>query len=85
MPTYEYECSHCGLRFERQQSIKDAPVRKCPECGSNVRRIVSGGSGFIMKSTGTGMRDSAQSCSFEETGKTCCGANRKCGNSPCGD
>ncbi|HNZ64400.1 MAG TPA: zinc ribbon domain-containing protein [Smithella sp.] len=32
MPTYEYQCSRCGLYFERQQSIHDAPVSVCPEC-----------------------------------------------------
>jgi hypothetical protein len=25
-----------------------------------------------------------KSCSLEETGKTCCGADRKCGESHCG-
>lgn len=87
MPTYEYQCSQCGLKFERHQSMKDAPVKECPECGADVQRMVSGGSGFIMKSSGTGvsMRDSAKSCSFEESGRTCCGADRKCGQSPCGD
>jgi putative FmdB family regulatory protein len=87
MPTYEYACSHCGTHFERQQGMKDAPIKVCPECGAEVQRLVSGGSGFIMKSsvTGVSMRDSAKSCSFEETGRTCCGADRKCGQSPCGD
>jgi putative FmdB family regulatory protein len=33
MPTYEYECSRCGLQFERQQTMTDAPIKKCPECG----------------------------------------------------
>lgn len=85
MPTYEYECSQCGLKFERHQSIKDDPVRNCPECGGDVQRMISGGSGFIMKQGGVSMRDSAKSCSFEETGRTCCGADKKCGQSPCGD
>jgi len=85
MPTYEYQCNSCGLRFERQQSMKDAPIRKCPECKGEIQRLVSGGSGFIMKSAGVSMRDTAKSCSFEETGTTCCGAKRRCGQAPCGD
>jgi putative FmdB family regulatory protein len=36
MPTYEYECSRCGMQFERQQSIKDVPIKECPECGKNL-------------------------------------------------
>lgn len=85
MPTYEYECSRCGLQFERQQSMKDAPIQKCPECGEEVQRLVSGGSGFIMKSTGVTMRESRKGCSLEETGKTCCGASQRCGASHCED
>ncbi len=52
MPTYEYECETCGIRFERRQKIMDAPLEKCPECEGPVRRvlfpvgIVFKGSGF---------------------------------------
>ena len=85
MPTYEYECGMCSLRFEQQQSIKDDPLKECPECKGEVRRIISGGSGFILKSSGQSQHDSRKGCSLEETGKTCCGADRKCGESHCGD
>jgi len=85
MPTYEYKCSHCGLYFERHQSINDAPVSVCPECQGDVRRQISGGSGFIMRSSGTSGLNQRKSCSLEETGKTCCGANRRCGQSHCED
>ena len=84
MPTYEYECSRCGLQFERQQTMTDAPIKECPACGEKVRKLISGGSGFIMKAAGVGKRDQMKSCSLEETGKTCCGADRKCGESHCG-
>lgn len=85
MPTYEYVCSRCGLQFEKQQSIKEEPLKECPECKGDVRRIVSGGSGFILKSAGTSRRDAAKSCSLEDTGKTCCGATSRCGQSHCRD
>jgi len=39
MPRYEYECKVCGARFERRQSITDDPVKTCPECGGEVRRL----------------------------------------------
>jgi putative FmdB family regulatory protein len=84
MLTYEYECSRCGLQFERQQTMTDAPIKECPACGKEVRKLISGGSGFIMKAAGVGKSDRMKSCSLEETGKTCCGANRKCGESHCG-
>jgi len=85
MPTYEYQCSRCGLSFEKQQNIKDAPVSVCPECNGKVQRLISGGSGFIMKSSGSGTVHRTNGCSLEATGKTCCGADKKCGESHCGN
>jgi putative FmdB family regulatory protein len=85
MPTYEYECRGCGLHFERQQAMTDAPVKACPACGKDVRRLISGGSGFIMKSAGNSPCDQIGNCSLDETGRTCCGADRKCGESHCGN
>jgi putative FmdB family regulatory protein len=52
MPTYEYECEKCGTTFERFQSIKDEPIKKCPECGGPVRRLISAGAGVIFKGSG---------------------------------
>ena len=87
MPTYEYECKNCGLRFERRQAITDAPLKECPECRGEVCRLVSGGTGFILKGAGHqtqhGRRGSG--CSLEESGKTCCGQEERCGKPPCGD
>jgi putative FmdB family regulatory protein len=53
MPTYEYECSACGHTFEKFQSMKARPVRKCPECGkSKVQRLIGSGAGIIFKGSG---------------------------------
>ena len=52
MPTYEYECDHCGHTFERFQSMNDEPVKRCPECRHKVRRLPSGGAGLIFKGDG---------------------------------
>jgi putative FmdB family regulatory protein len=41
MPLYEYQCKKCGHRFERIQKFSDAPVKKCPECGGAVERLIS--------------------------------------------
>lgn len=41
MPVYEYECSGCRNVFEVQQRIADAPLASCPECGGEVRKIIS--------------------------------------------
>ncbi len=53
MPTYEYQCSACGHKFEQFQSITAKPIRRCPICRKNkVVRLISGGSGFIFKGSG---------------------------------
>jgi len=52
MPTYEYECSSCGHRFEQFQSITAKPVEKCPECGKSVKRLIGHGAGIIFKGSG---------------------------------
>ncbi|MGD0335928.1 MAG: FmdB family zinc ribbon protein [Candidatus Omnitrophota bacterium] len=52
MPTYEYECSHCGHKFELSQKMTDKPVEKCPECHKKVRRLIGSGSGIIFKGSG---------------------------------
>jgi len=41
MPLYEYECQTCRHRFERIQKFSDPPVASCPECGNEVRKLVS--------------------------------------------
>jgi len=73
MPTYEYECESCRLRFERWQGINEAPVAQCPECSGKVHRLISGGLG-----------EKSGGCAFEQTGRTCCGRNERCGQSACG-
>jgi putative FmdB family regulatory protein len=85
MPTYEYECRACGQRFERQQGMTEAPLAQCPKCGGEVRRLISGGSGFIMKGNGEGrLGRGASGCSLEAGGQTCCGRDERCGKPPCG-
>ncbi|HRR99596.1 MAG TPA: zinc ribbon domain-containing protein, partial [Candidatus Sumerlaeia bacterium] len=46
MPVYEYQCKSCGATFEREQGMNDAPVKECPDCKGEVRRLISGG-GFL--------------------------------------
>ena len=52
MPTYEYECSKCAKRFDKFQSIKDPPLKKCPQCGGRVKRLLSTGGGLLFKGSG---------------------------------
>ena len=53
MPTYEYRCKSCSHQFEEFQSIKAAPLTKCPECEKNkLVRIISGGAAIVFKGSG---------------------------------
>jgi putative FmdB family regulatory protein len=84
MPTYDYECRGCGHRFERRQAITEPALEACPDCGAEVRRVVSGGSGFIVRGRGGAHGRDAGPCSLETTGRTCCGQVEPCG-AGCGD
>jgi putative FmdB family regulatory protein len=52
MPTYEYVCKNCGHLFEIVQSMRDDPLKECPECGGELRKVFAApsisfkGSGF---------------------------------------
>jgi len=52
MPTYEYECKSCLHRFDIFQSMSDEPLKICPECGKELRRLINGGTGVIFKGGG---------------------------------
>jgi putative FmdB family regulatory protein len=58
MPTYDYECKECGHDFEYFQSMSADPLRDCPQCGGEVRRLIGGGMGIIFKGSGFYVTDS---------------------------
>ena len=51
MPTYEYRCP-VGHEFERFQKMTDPARAKCPVCGRNAVRQISGGAALIFKGSG---------------------------------
>ncbi len=61
MPTYDYECKSCGKVFEVFQQMSDEPLKKCPECGSEIKRLVGGGLGVIFKGSGFYVTDNKKS------------------------
>ena len=66
MPLYEYECEACGHRFEVIQKFSDAPIEKCPSCGSKVRKLQSAPA-FQFKGSGWYVTDYAKTGSNAET------------------
>ena len=62
MPLFEYQCEHCGVRFERLQRKGDATLSECPECGGAVRRLIQP-PGIIFKGSGFYVTDNRRSSS----------------------
>jgi putative FmdB family regulatory protein len=52
MPTYEYKCKNCGHAFEVFHSMSSDPVKVCPKCGGEVKKLISAGSTPIFKGSG---------------------------------
>ncbi|HEX7831787.1 MAG TPA: FmdB family zinc ribbon protein [Thermoanaerobaculia bacterium] len=52
MPIYEYQCVSCKQREEIIQKISDPPLAQCPQCGGEMKKLISSpaiqfkGSGF---------------------------------------
>lgn len=51
MPIYEYECLSCGKRTEVLQKMDDAPLAACPNCGGEVKKLISAPA-FQLKGSG---------------------------------
>ena len=57
MPTYGYECKSCKHSFDIFQSMKDEPLKICPKCGKELRRLINGGGAIIFKGSGFYVND----------------------------
>ena len=60
MPTYEYLCHDCGLKFDHFQSMSSPAISHHASCtmkGENVERLISGGTGLIFKGSGFYLTD----------------------------
>lgn len=77
MPTYEYICQKCGQKFEKVQSMSNAPLSICPKelCGlkkwgkGKVKRAISAGAGLIFKGSGFYITD-YRSEGYKKSAKT---------------
>jgi len=57
MPRYDYICKHCKVKFEITQSIKDAPLTICKDCKGELKKLITGIGGFILKGPGFYVND----------------------------
>ena len=57
MPTYNYYCSNCNLHFSYFQKMSESPFSECEKCGSQIKRLITGGTGLIFKGSGFYLTD----------------------------
>jgi putative FmdB family regulatory protein len=57
LPTYEYECEKCLLRFELKKRFAEDGSAFCPRCGSEARLVFTP-SPIIFKGSGFYVTDS---------------------------
>ena len=67
MTTYVYETIPAipgvePVRFEVRQSMNDTPLKKHPTTGEPVRRVISGGYGFVAQKTTSSAPSSGGCC-----------------------
>ncbi|MGB9821975.1 FmdB family zinc ribbon protein [Thermodesulfovibrio sp.] len=59
MPIYEYECMHCHKVHEVIQKFSEEPLKNCPVCGGELKKLISKSS-FILKGSGWYVTDYAR-------------------------
>ncbi len=52
MPTYEYRCPTCDLLYEFEHRMVEKPIYSCTSCNVALERLISGGTGFVLKGAG---------------------------------
>ncbi|MFH1387003.1 MAG: FmdB family zinc ribbon protein [bacterium] len=67
MPLYDYKCAKCGHIFEVMQKISEDPLKFCPECKGEIKRLISA-AGIIFKGSGFHVTDYKKSSKPETTG-----------------
>ncbi|MGD9153094.1 MAG: zinc ribbon domain-containing protein [Gammaproteobacteria bacterium] len=69
MPIYEYQCKHCGCKFEALQKHNDQPLTKCPECGKDDLEKCVSLTSFQLKGKGWYETDFKSKKESEKTAK----------------
>ena len=84
MPTYVYRRED-GTTFECFQRITADPLVRCPTTQQQVRRVISGGTGFILKGSGfykTDYVNNGNGDADKQNQKVASDENRKSDKSP---
>ncbi len=60
MPTYSYECTECGNRFDIVQAFTDDTLTTCEQCSGRLRKLFNS-VGVVFKGSGFYRTDSRES------------------------
>ncbi len=83
MPTYSYECTECGNRFDIVQAFTDDALTTCEQCSGRLRKrfnavgVVFKGSGFYR----TDSRESGKKSKTSTNGSPTNGSGASSGSS----
>ncbi|HET7038278.1 MAG TPA: zinc ribbon domain-containing protein [Gemmatimonadales bacterium] len=69
MPTYAYRCPACGHEFEKFHKINVKSRPRCPKCGTQAGRVITGGAGLLFKGSGFYITDYKQQQKGQERDK----------------
>ncbi len=74
MPTYSYQCTECGNRFDIVQAFTDDALTTCEHCSGRLRKrfnsvgVVFKGSGFYRTDSRESAKKSSSSTNGSSTG-----------------
>ena len=72
MPTYSYECTECGNRFDIVQAFTDDTLTTCENCSGRLRKLFNS-VGIVFKGSGfyrTDSRDAGQKAKSSTNGSS---------------
>ena len=81
MPTYSYECTECGDRFDIAQAFTDDALTTCEKCSGRLRKRFNS-VGIVFKGSGFYRTDSRESGKSKTNGSS--GTNGSTGSSGTG-
>ncbi|OBJ53020.1 FmdB family zinc ribbon protein [Mycobacterium sp. 1423905.2] len=66
MPTYSYQCTECGNRFDIVQAFTDDALTTCEKCSGRLRKLFNS-VGVVFKGSGFYRTDSREAAKKEKT------------------
>jgi putative FmdB family regulatory protein len=94
VPTYSYECTECGNRFDIVQAFTDDTLTTCEKCSGRLRKlfnsvgIVFKGSGFYRtdsREAGQKAKSPANGSSTSDSGSSSASGDKNASTSASGD